>query len=61
MRKKRRLPKKLEEPNSALLAGTKEISDHIQVIHMRTQEASQQAPNESQGSDHFPVTATLRL
>ena len=35
------------------------VSNDISVEHMYTQEAREKAPNKTQGSDHFPVTAHL--
>lgn len=35
------------------------VSSQIRVLHMKTEEVGAQAPNAKQGSDHFPVTATL--
>lgn len=35
------------------------ISPQLQVLDMKTDEVGAPAPNEKQGSDHFPVTATL--
>lgn len=35
------------------------ISPQLRVLHMKTEEVGAQAPNAKQGSDHFPVTATL--
>ena len=35
------------------------ISPQLRVLQMKTEDADMQAPNAKQGSDHFPVTATL--
>ena len=35
------------------------ISPQLRVLHMKTEDVGAQAPNAKQGSDHFPVTATL--
>lgn len=37
------------------------ISQQLQVLEMTTEEAGEKAPNDKQGSDHFPVTATLSV
>ena len=37
------------------------ISSTIQVRNMKTETANKKAPNATQGSDHFPVTAELEL
>jgi len=35
------------------------ISPQLRVLHMKTEEVGARAPNAKQGSDHFPLTATL--